>query len=405
MKKTITFSIGALSTLMVSAQLPVSHVAGKKQVLIEEFTGNTCPNCPSGHKISDQITAANPGKAFAVNIHPPLINSYTPPAGSSNSLDFRAADGDVILSIPNMIGDQNNGSFGVPAGAINRMDPVSPAAPMCATGFVMSRSYWSSMVNTVLSQNSYVNIAGQAYLHPTTRQLIVNLEAYYTANSPAASNRINIDLIQDDIIAYQSGASQYTAMQVGSGYRHNHALRDVINGGSNGGGTGETMTGPNTAGTTWSKTFTYTVAPTYGTVASKSIPAVLADLEIIAFITEYTASTVKNISAVCKVPITITTSTAIFEPNATTDLISFASVYPNPMANEGAVVFTLAQPSPVTINVVNELGQTVISENLTQLGIGEHKYELDATHLTNGIYLVNIQVDKNTVTKKISVLK
>lgn len=398
MKKTTTLSIAALAVLTANAQLPVSHTAGKKQVLIEEFTGNTCGYCPDGHKISDQITAANPGKAFAVNVH---TGGYASPASASNSLDFRVPEAGIVISLPNMVGNQSPPCFGFPAGGVNRVAPVSPAMPMCPGGMGMSRSYWASMASTILAQNTYVNIAGQAYLHPTTRQMIINMEAYYTANSPVSANRITIDLVQDDIIAYQSGASLYPAMVVGSGYRHNHALRDVLNSGPNSGVSGEAMTGPNTAGTTWSKTFTYTVAATYPASGTKTIPAVLADLELIAFITE----TENSVVAVCKVPITITTSTDIFSPTAETDAIKFVNAYPSPMMNEGTLVFTLNQSADVTIEMVNALGQIVKSEDLKMLDSGEHKYAIDATNLTNGVYLVNLKVDNSVITKKITVLK
>jgi len=396
MKKTITFSIAALTALSVSAQLPVSQVPGKKQALIEEFTGNTCGYCPDGHKISDQITAANPGKAFAINIH---TGSYATPSSSAASKDFRVTDGNSIIAISGM------GVTGFPAGAINRKTPsvTGPSVPMTAGGLAMSRGGWAANVSAILSENTYVNIAGQAYLHPTTRQLIVNMEAYYTGNAPSGvSNRISVALIQDDIVAYQGGASSYyPAMLQTPGnndtYKHQHALRDILTTGA----TGETMTVNEVTGTKWTKTYTYTVAATYPASGTKAIPAVLADLEIVAFISE----TEKNVVAVCKVPITITTATDIFGPAAASDLVSNVSVYPNPMANEGVAVFTLAKESSVKVNVVNALGQVVKSDNLETLTAGEHKYELDATNLTNGIYFVSIQVGENVTTKKISILK
>jgi hypothetical protein len=44
-----------------------------KHVVIEEFTGVRCPNCPQGHQIISAIKAANPEKVVAVSFHP--INS------------------------------------------------------------------------------------------------------------------------------------------------------------------------------------------------------------------------------------------------------------------------------------------------------------------------------------------
>lgn len=400
MKQSILLAIGAFIVFTANAQLPVSHTAGKKQVLIEEFTGNNCQYCPDGHKIVDQIIAANPGKVFGVNLHE--VNEVFANPSNSNAKDFRVPEADYIMGLPNMFSASGSGSIGYPAGAVNRTAPVSPAVPYNTGGYLMSRQYWAGMVSTILSQNSYINVAGQAYLHPTTRQMVINMQAYYTANSPVSSNRITIELVQNNVLAYQLNASSYPAMVVGSSYKHNHALRDILTSGNYEGALGETMTGPTTSGTTWSKTYTFTVPAFYpigGT--SKTIPAVLADLELIAFISQ----TSSNVIAVCKVPITITTSTDIFNPELSNEIISTVNVYPNPMGNEGAVVFTLHEPNPVTIEVVNALGQIVKSDKLDMLSIGEHKYDLNSINLTNGIYFVNVKVDKNTVTKKISILK
>lgn len=387
MKKTITLSIAALSTLVASAQLPVSQTAGKKQVLLEEFTGQGCTYCPDGHLRSDNITNANPTKAFAINIHE---GSF---AGAQGGKDFKTLDGVAIGQwTPNLQG-------GWPKGSINRKPTTNPSTPVYAppSGWTMNRGYWASVASGIMTENTFINLAGQATLNSNTKALTINMEAYYTAAAPSGSvMRITIALLQDNIIAPQTGASKYPAMQVGSNYRHNHALRDIISGAV----TGTAMTGATTAGTKWTQTFNYTVTNTIPATGTQTIPVVLADLKLIAFVT--TTSAAGDVVAVCKVPINITTD---INDAAGADLLSNVNVYPNPMTEVGVVVFTLAQSNPVTISVVNTLGQTVLSNNLDALNAGEHKYELDATNLTNGIYFVNIKVGENTTTKKISILK
>ncbi len=364
--------IGSLKYVLIYLQ---------KQVLLEEFTGNTCGFCPDGDRIADELIAAHPEKVFVVSIH--ADNTYAAPASASNSLDFRTSDGDSIFAIPNMAVDY------WPSAAINRRGSPDIA---------LIRYAWSSQVDIILSENTYVNVAGQAYLNPITRQLLVNVEAYYTSTPPVNSNKISLALIQNNIIAYQyNGDLWYPAMVVNSStndYRHNYALRDIITSGA----TGELMTGSVAAGTTWSKTYTYTVPATYPSSGTKTIPAVLGDLELVAFISE----TYKDVVAVCKVPVTITTG--IINPGSMDDLVHL-NTYPNPMANDGVVLFTLKGAESVIVNVVNTLGETVMTDNLNVLDSGEHKYNLDATRLSNGIYFLNVKVGENTLTKKIAVLK
>ena len=66
-------SLCAVLTCMlnINAQEPqfVSKEPQTRGVLIEEFTGRLCINCPSGHIIANGIVHDNPGMAWAVNVH------------------------------------------------------------------------------------------------------------------------------------------------------------------------------------------------------------------------------------------------------------------------------------------------------------------------------------------------
>ncbi len=276
MKKTVTLSIAVLSALAASAQLPVSTTPQNKKALIEEFTGIHCTYCPDGHKISAQILAANPGNAFAVNVH---TGSYATPSGAE--LDFRTTEGDAIAAISTM------GITGYPTGDVNRHI-------FTGTTLTMSRADWATSVATILGQSAYVNIAGEAVLDVNTNLLTINIQAYYTANSPQASNKLTVMLIQDNINGTQTGAASFnpTMINPDGTYRHMHALRKVISA-----TTGDAIS-PTTAGTTINKTYTYTVP-----AIIKNIPVDVSNLELIAFVGESTNAEIINVG---KLPITYT---------------------------------------------------------------------------------------------------
>lgn len=374
--KKITLSLFVLASGVASAQLPVSTVAGKKQAIIEEFTGHQCQYCPDGHKIVDQLITANPTKVFGVNIH---TGSYAN-TGGSYTKDFKTADGDAIAAIP------GQSIAGYPAGTVNRVPAASPQTP---GGMAMSRGSFGSASAAIYAQNSYVNIAGQANLDLTTKVLTVNIEAYYTANGPANPNRLTVMLLQDKIMGPQSGGSTwYPAMMVGSNYTHNKALRDVITTGA----TGETMTGGTTMGTTFSKTITYTVPATI-----KNIATVLNDLRLIAFISE----TEKTIIAVGNVPIT-QGATEVQELNA---MISNLNVYPNPASINTNVEFKISEATNTSVVISNMVGQAVYSEELGKLPAGDHSFPLNAANLQNGLYLVSIITGSNKMTTTVSIDK
>jgi hypothetical protein len=283
MKKLFTLSALVLSSVTAFAQLPVSTASAPKNAVLEEFTGVNCVFCPDGHKIAAQIVAANPGRVYAVNIH--TGGFATPAAGQ---LDLRTNDGNAIAAIPSM------GITGYPQGAVSRA-----FYPTTATAYALNRGSWTAATAARLAQPSYVNVAGQASLNVATRELTVNIEAYYTANSPAATNKLTVMLLQNNINGSQVGAAQYNPTMVNPDgtYRHMHALRDIITTSA----TGDDIT-TTTQGSLYTRTITYAVPAIIG-----NVPVDLSNLEIVAFIHEG----VPNIITANEVPIAYTGFTTV----------------------------------------------------------------------------------------------
>lgn len=298
MKKLFTLSAMALASFSAFAQLPVSQQPANKNALIEEFTGISCQFCPDGHKIAAQIVAANPGRAFAVNIH---TGSFaTPGAGQP---DFRTADGNAIAALPAANGLPAMGITGYPQGAVNRKP-----YPTAATALAMSRSSWTAAVNAVLAQPSYVNVAGQAELNTATNQLTINVEAYYTGSSPVATNKLTVMLLQNNINGPQTGAAAFnpTMINPDGTYRHMKALRDVLTPTA----LGEDIT-TTTQGTLVQRTYTYTIPASIPASGTGAIPVDISNIDILVFVAEGT----NNIMNVAKVPVSYTGLTTVNNAN------------------------------------------------------------------------------------------
>ena len=70
MKKIIISLFGVFMALGAIAQPTfVSTSPSNKNVVLEEYTGTNCPNCPDGHRRANLIADANPGRVMLVNIH------------------------------------------------------------------------------------------------------------------------------------------------------------------------------------------------------------------------------------------------------------------------------------------------------------------------------------------------
>ena len=234
MKKLI-FAIMAMMafTFSLEAQVYVSTTPAKRNVILEEFTGRNCQYCPDGHAIANQISASNPGRFWAINVH---AGGYA----ATSYPNFNTSDGTIL----------NNG-FGVdsyPAGVVNRST---------ATG--QSRSAWESLTNQQLTQNAECNVAGSVIVNPITRLATITVEVYYTGNSSVAENYLTVAMLQDSILGSQSGGSTWNPGQmIGNQYVHMHVLRDVIT------NTWGDAISPTTQGTLITKTYEYQIPMSIG---------------------------------------------------------------------------------------------------------------------------------------------
>ena len=82
-----------------------------------------------------------------------------------------------------------SGLAGYPAGTINRQN--FPGQEQGNNGTTaLSRGQWAGASNTVLGQASYANTAVTAVVDVQTRIMTIDVEAYYTDNSPLATQQI-----------------------------------------------------------------------------------------------------------------------------------------------------------------------------------------------------------------------
>jgi hypothetical protein len=79
------------------------------------------------------------------------------------------------------------------------------------------------------------------------------------------------------------------------------------------------------------------------------------------------------------------------------------NLYPNPAIENVFMDFELDQSAEVQLEVVNMIGSLLRSEDLGQLTSGYHQQMLDLDGLTPGIYLLRLNVDGESVSRKLVV--
>jgi len=183
----------------------------EKIVLIEEFTGATCNNCPKATDEANQIIADNPGKVLLLGIHssnfavPDTVNGYT--------ADFRTDVGSEIYTFANPLG--------LPAGLVDRTDQGSAS-------FNKSYLAWENKATTILSQSPNADIGLLATSTYDDSSKTVCLVAKFKAMADLSNRNINWTgfLAENGIIAPQKLPDNSKK----SDYEHNHVLRAGFNG-------------------------------------------------------------------------------------------------------------------------------------------------------------------------------
>ena len=232
MRSTTSFLLaGALALGMhgaVIAQGLVSQSPQNRTVLFEQYAAIQCGNCPFANVLVSGYQAADPGAIVDVKIHGSV--SATPGPGQ---IDLRSMWSDSLWSFFNVMGQ--------PLGCVNRL-PVNGQ-------YINSYPSWSGSIAAQLALPSPVNIGVASSFDAQTRELTVQVELYWTANSPGTDDRISVFLMENNIVTWQQ---DYVNGPQPS-YAHQHVLRDYITD-----GWGDAVPA-GTQGATVTRTYTYTV--------------------------------------------------------------------------------------------------------------------------------------------------
>jgi Secretion system C-terminal sorting domain len=76
-------------------------------------------------------------------------------------------------------------------------------------------------------------------------------------------------------------------------------------------------------------------------------------------------------------------------------------IVPNPFANQLTIHFALQEVSPVSISLMNAIGQVIKSQAFTQKEIGEYEEIMETNDIAPGIYYLTLQTKSGVETKKI----
>lgn len=176
----------------------------KKHVLIEDFTGQRCVNCPNAattiEKLQEQYGEEN---IIAVGIYGGDFG-YTPVSQGHTPLSLTTEDGNSYYA-----------TWGVkaqPSGMVDRYG-----------GVLTNLTYWTAYVNGMINMEPTVMIVPTTQYDASTRELKVNVDVAGLKTLQGA--KLQVWLIEDGIVDMQYMPNG----SVNNEYVHNHVFRATVN--------------------------------------------------------------------------------------------------------------------------------------------------------------------------------
>lgn len=202
MKRIIPLLIASVAILLSSCAnvdegdryIKVESSEAKRAVLVEEFTGQRCINCPEAHEELAKIQKEyGENKVITVCIHASAL---------------------AMSPLKTKVGEEYYKYWkpvGVPAAIINR------------TACLSQISAWAGIINKELQKGTSVSLSMTNKYNAANRQLSIDVNAL---SREKLDGKLQVWIIEDGIIAKQN----LKKGRVEPNYVHNHVFRAAVNG-------------------------------------------------------------------------------------------------------------------------------------------------------------------------------
>lgn len=175
-----------------------------KKVLLEEFTGHKCPNCPDGAASAHALKELYGDKLVIVAVHSGYFANTSSP---DFTYDFRTPEGETYYS-----------NFGVttnPIGMINRKEFSGKK--------LQTHTSWSTYVSGEMDVEPIIGLKIENTYDDDTRALSVKVTAK-SVTAIAEFYKICVQITENGIVK-----PQQTSSGINQNYVHDHVLRQTLN--------------------------------------------------------------------------------------------------------------------------------------------------------------------------------
>lgn len=180
-----------------------------QRVLLEEYSGFKCGNCPEAADNAHRLASANPGRVIIVTIH---AGFFAKPTGD-HTYDFRTEAGEALDQFFQV------SRTGFPKGLINRKEFSGKR--------ILTPGDWDSAILTELEREPAAEISLEATFVEANHKINIKADIeYMKAGKP--NHRLSLFIIEDGVIQFQTD-DRVDPPEV-EDFEHRDVLRAAVNG-------------------------------------------------------------------------------------------------------------------------------------------------------------------------------
>ncbi|MBL4652692.1 MAG: Omp28-related outer membrane protein [Flavobacteriales bacterium] len=189
----------------------------KRRILVEDYTGHTCGNCPSAAVTARGLKSTYGSQVYIMAVH---AGFFAEPygGGSKFTTDFRTTAGEAWNTDFSVIGN--------PVGMVSRVEYNSET--------VLGPGAWAPAITQIIDKIPLFDVQMQLDYDASNNSISISIGTYIT-NDITGNYNIIVCILEDSIVDWQKnyappgGDPAYPVADVET-YLHEHVLRDNING-------------------------------------------------------------------------------------------------------------------------------------------------------------------------------
>ncbi len=231
---------------------PIDTTERRQKLLIEEYTGFKCPNCPPAAEVMHNLEEKYPDNVVLLTVH---AGSFAnPDANEPYTYDFRTPEGDQLNQYFNI--------KAYPSGMVNRTERDNRRT--------LSSAQWEPRLRDLVEMKAPLKLDLEVEYDENSRKVTCDVKMKYFETG-TSEHQIGFYIVEDEFLNWQTDQRK-TPKDV-ENYEHNNILRTSINGTFGIPFTGEAIL----KGDEFEESYEYTIPPNDWTTENLRIIAFVCD--------------------------------------------------------------------------------------------------------------------------------